>query len=137
MSKSTTKSTTRPIDMVRQSYASARRSIVIPEWAGLELFFFPLTTADQEAIEARMRDEEGLIPEDRSLDKRIYLVIAKAQLEDGTPAFKFGEFGYLKKEADFLVLNRVVTAMYSASMPMHDSEAAKKKLEETPTSDSG
>ena len=72
----------RPIDRVRQAYGGATRSMKVPEWGGLELFFGPLTTADMEAVDAR--DPKS------SYDRNLILLIYKAKDADGKPLFGMG-----------------------------------------------
>lgn len=127
---------TRAIDKVRAAYRNRRRKEEVPEW-DMTLYFGPLTTADNEAVDLRMQDEDGLDPEVRKYDRRIYLLIHKAELEDGSRAFDFGDFHYLKNEADFMVLSRLWAVMFQGALQIgEDVEAAKKKSEETGSSGS-
>lgn len=123
---------TRPIDKIRQASRDQRRSIEVEGW-GLELFFRPLTTADIEAVDASMRDD-GKAPEEHRQDRRIRLLVEKAELEDGSRAFRPGDIHHLKQEADYVVLQRVIGFMYKAAVPT--VEAGKDESEGTETSDS-
>lgn len=126
----------RPIDRIRASYKGRRRPIEMEDW-DLTLYFGPLTTADMEAVEERMRDELGEEPEKHRHTKNLLLLIHKAELEDGSRAFTFGDMHYLKTEADYTKIQRLVAHMYSSSLGPLDPESAKKKSEKTEDSGSG
>lgn len=124
---------TRAIDAVRGAYRSKRRSCPVPEW-GLTLHFGPLTTDDIIAVEQRLGMEEGADKQpDYAWRKRILLLIHKAELDDGSKAFSFGDEHYLRTESDFLILQRVTGFMYGASLSL---EQEKKESATTPTSGS-
>jgi len=97
----------RAIDKVRSAYTAARRSMVVPEWDDLELHFSRLTTADLQAITARE-------PKD-GLDQDLLLLIHKAMDAEGKPLFQFGDLTYLRTEADYLVVRRVIAFMYDST----------------------
>lgn len=112
----------RPIDRVRQAYGGATRSLKIPEWEGMELFFGPLTTADMEAVEERNPKN--------TYDRNIVLLIHKAKDSEGKPLFGMGDKTYLRVEGDFVVLQRIISFMFGTTF---DLDAAKKEVEENPT----
>lgn len=126
----------RPIDKIRQATRDKRRSIEVEDW-DLTLYFAPLTTADVEAIDAAMEDD-GIDPQKNQHDRRIRQLIEKAELEDGTKAFRPGDAHYLKTEADYMTLQRVIGAMYKSTLPMSEEgiDEAKKDSGMTPTSGS-
>lgn len=128
---------TKPIDRIRKAYRDRRRSIEVPEWDGLELFFSPLTTADVAAADDRMQDRDGKEPAKHRHERNIYLLIATAELEDGSPAFRLGDKAFLMTEAEYAVIQRLVGFLYSTSMSADSVEDAKGKSEATPGSTSG
>lgn len=95
------------IDRVREAAVSALRSITIPEWGDLTLHFGKLTIADQEAVEARTPKT--------AYERQLIMLIHKAKMEDGTPAFQMGDMHYLRNEADFVVVQRIVAFMYQTA----------------------
>lgn len=108
----------RAIDVIRRCSVEQRRSIKVPEWEGLELFFGKITVADMQAVEER----EPKTPQERN----VILVIHKAQDKAGKPVFSFGDMHYLVTEADFVVLQRVWNFMFeSAYTPAEAKEAIK------------
>jgi len=115
------------IDAIRSAQSNSIRSLVVPEWGDLELFFTKLTIADQEAVEAR----EPKTPYDR----QILMVIHKARDGEGAPLFQMGDAHYLKTEADFLVFQRVVKFMYETAFGLVTSvEDAVEQIEANPSS---
>ena len=114
--------TLRPIDRVRQSYDRSLRSIVIPEWDNLELYFGKITQADMEAVDAREPKTK--------FDRNLLLIVHKARTADGKPAFQESDRVYLKSEADFVILTRLVEFMFGAAF---DLEALKAELDSNPT----
>lgn len=116
----------RPIDRVVQARRQARRSIVVPEWDGLALYFSPVTTLDVQAVHDRMR-EDGRDAEQNQLEKRVILLIQKAELEDGSRAFEFGDRIALMENAEWSVLMRVIGFMYESALSGADRDEAKKK----------
>ena len=95
------------IDKVRAAYNASKRQFVIPEFDNLELWFGRLTTADMQAVLARE-------PKD-TYEQDLLLLIHKAQDAEGKPAFQMGDLHYLKTEADYVVLRRVIAFMYDAT----------------------
>lgn len=115
---------TKAIDIIRRASRSERKCIEVPEWEGLKLYFAKLTTADVQSVAERN-------PKD-VIERNMYLMIAKAQDEDGAPAFELGDRHFLNSEADFLVVQRVVNFMFeSASVTMDE---AKQAIKEDPIS---
>lgn len=114
----------RAIDKIRASYNAAQRQLVVPEFDGLELFFSRLTTADMQAVLARE-------PKD-SYEQDLVLLIHKAKDAEGKPAFQMGDLHYLKTEADYVVLRRIIGFMYEAAM-LTEKEA-KEQIETDPPS---
>jgi hypothetical protein len=114
----------RAIDIIRRASRAERRMLEVPEWEGLKLYFGRLTTGDVQGTAERN-------PKDM-IERNIYLVIAKAQLEDGTPAFNVGDKHHLTHEADFMVTQRVINFMFeTASISL---AAATEAIKEDPTS---
>src|SRR5512143_1272294 len=97
------KTAPRAIDVIRQSTTDQRRSIVVPEWNNLELFFSRLTSSDI----ASVADRDPKSPQERDL----LLLMRKARDRDGRPVFQMGDLHYLMTEADWFVLQKVVTFM--------------------------
>lgn len=114
---------TRAIDQIRQKAAPVR-SITVPEW-GLTFYFNKLTTADVEF--ANEREPKN------AQERNLLLLIHKARNEDGTPMFASGDLHYLREEADWFLLSKVVTFMYEVSVGLSLSEA-KEKIETDPPS---
>lgn len=115
----------RAIDKVRAAFSRKTRSIVIPEWDGLELFFGPLTTADLDAVEARQPKTVN--------ERNLLLLIHKARDKDGATLFSFGDLHYLRTEAAMAPLNQAFEAMYGVTV---DLDAARQELETNPPSGS-
>jgi hypothetical protein len=125
------------IDKVRAGFTAAKRQITVPEFADesgpLELWFSRLTTADLQAVVARE-------PKD-NLDQDLMLLIHKALDADGKPAFQMGDLHYLRTEADYLVLRRIIAFMYDSTAIVGDGavrttevEEAAKQIAEDPSS---
>lgn len=117
----------RPIDKVLKARLDGRRHIHVPEW-DLDLYFSTLTTNDMIAVADRMK-EEGRDAAANDYERRIVLLIQKAELEDGTKAFTFGDRMALMESADWDVLQRVVAFMYRSALSVTSSDEAKKKSE--------
>ena len=128
MAKSNAKETRpRAIDIIRAKSALERRKIEVPEW-GLTFYFGKMTVADMEAVDERRKDDGSITMQQRNM----ILLVAKAQNEDGSPMFGMGDIMFLKSEADFVVLQRVVNFMFeSAYQSIEASVDAKKKEIET------
>ena len=85
-----------PIDKVVAAHKKRRRSLEVPEW-DLTLYFGPLVMADMQAVADRMKKSDGIEdPTKSEQDRRIYLLIEKAELKDGTRAFQYGDRMTLK-----------------------------------------
>lgn len=95
----------KPIDRVRNAYQGKRRSIVVPEWGNLELWFGPLTVEDMVSIDERVGGNGNLY------ERSIYMLIHKARTQQGEPIFAFGDVKVLKTEADIAIVNRIIAAM--------------------------
>lgn len=117
-----TRQGTRAIDMIRRNYMGERKSIVIPEWEDLELWFGPVTPSAMEKVDARK-------PEN-NMDRSFLLLVTMAQDEDGKPLFEFGDVKYMKDTTEFTVLQRVFDFMLSSFLEKEDAE---KKVNEDPT----
>jgi len=122
----------RAIDKVRASYNAAKRQIIVPEMENLELWFGRLTISDMQAVAARE-------PKD-SFEQDLMLLIHKAMDAEGKPAFQMGDLHYLKTEADYIVIRRVIAFMYESTAvtpKAAEQEAAKeaeKQIEGDPSS---
>lgn len=125
----------RTIDKVLKARSENRRSILVPEWDET-LYFSPLTTNDMISVADRMQDE-GREASKNELERRVVLLIQKAELEDGSNAFEWGDRITLMESAEWDVLQRVVAFMYRSAMTVRSEEEAKKKSERTEDSDSG
>ena len=112
------------IDKVRAAYNTSKRRFVVREFEDLELWFGRLTTADMQAVLARE-------PKD-SYEQDLILLIHKAQDAEGKPAFQMGDVHYLKTEADYVVLRRIIAFMYDATA-LSDKEATQQ-IEQDPSS---
>lgn len=115
------------IDAVRSAYQAKRRSLVVPEWGDLEIYFGPLSIDDMESIERRVKDK------DSRYERSVLLLIHKARDKEGKPLFEFGDKKVLEAEADVTVLNRIVAFMWEG---VPDMDAARRELEGNPLSDS-
>lgn len=116
----------RAIDRIRSASTAARRKIVVPEWGNLELYFDRLTVSDMEAI----TDQEPK----STFDRNIRLLVHKAKDADGKPVFSSGDVVYIKTEADYLIVQRVIGFMFETAYGT--VEEAKEQLREDPISDS-
>jgi hypothetical protein len=115
------------IDSVRSAYQAKRRSLVVPEWDNLEMYFGPLTVDDMESVKSRVRDPES------DYEQNILLLIHKARDKEGKPLFAFGDKKVLQGEANLVVLQRVINFMWEGVASIAEAE---KELEVDPTSDS-
>lgn len=115
---------TRPIDVIRRCSSLNRRSITIPEWEDMTLYFGKITVADWDGVEARNPKSD--------MERNLLLLISMARLEDGTPAFQGGDKMYLEREADFAVLQRVLNFMYEGAY--EGLEQAEAAITENPIS---
>lgn len=108
----------RPIDVIRQRSKLARRPIDVPEW-GLVLWFGKLTVADMESVGAKEATTK--------LERNLHLLIQKSELENGDPAFGTGDLHFLKTEADFVVIQRLLDFMFAsaAGLPTIEEEAER------------
>jgi hypothetical protein len=131
VAKPTREPGTRAIDVIRAKSALERRKIVVPEW-GLTFYFGKMTVADMEAVDARRKEGEEMTHQHRNM----VLLVAKAQDEDGTPMFGMGDIMFLKSEADFVVLQRVVNFMFESAYQSIEAEVdgKKKEIESNPPS---
>lgn len=131
----------RAIDKVRQAFPRAVRWIDVPEW-GLRLGFTSLTQADMDAVAARQpiavgggREPAPEENEQMARARSLTLLIMKALEEqpDGTlgPAFEFGDVEFLRREAEYTVLSRVLGFMYGRILT---GEEARVQIEKTPAS---
>jgi hypothetical protein len=118
----------RLIDIVRRQRQATRRELRIPEWENQRLFFSRLTVNDMETVGAR--DSKS------TLDRNLHLVIVKAELEDGTPAFQTGDLPLLKREADFTVVQRIIDFMFAAASGLPGSEEEADRIAQDPISGS-
>jgi len=115
--------TQKAIDIVRASSAKARRSIVVKEWGGLEIFFGKITVSDMEAVEER----DPKTPQERNL----ILLCNKAQDSEGHPLFDKGDIHFLRTEGDFVILQRVFNFMFESAYNLAE---AKAELAKNPSS---
>ena len=115
------------IDRVRNAYQAKRRSIVVPEWENMELFFGPLTVDDMVSIESRVSSNGT--GEGEQYERSILMLIHKARTKEGTAVFHFGDKKVLMSEADLIVINRVIAFM-SSDVPSLDE--ARKQVEADP-----
>lgn len=119
----------RAIDVIRAKSALERRKIEVPEW-GLTFYFGKMTVSDMEAVDARRKEGEEMSHQHRNM----VLLVAKSQNEDGTPMFGMGDIMFLKSEADFVVLQRVVNFMFESAYQSIEAEVdgKKKEIEKNP-----
>lgn len=96
----------RPIDIVRRRSRLARRSIVVPEWE-MTVWFGKLTVSDMEATGAREAKS--------TLERNLVLLTIKAEDEAGAPLFASGDLHFLKQEADFVVIQRLLDFMFASA----------------------
>lgn len=111
----------RAIDRVRSAFHATRDKMLVPEWSTpeepFELFYTPITAADDEAVEAREPKSTA--------ERHVLFFIIKARDEHGKPLFEFGDKYTLLTEAEYSVVLRCVTAMYSLT-GVRTLEEAKK-----------
>lgn len=109
------------IDKLRERHRRKRREIEVP---GMDevLYATPLTTADVRSVEARMEDR-GLDPDKNEHERRALILIQKAELEDGSPAFRSGDMNFLLEEVDYITLQRLFAGVMTSTV---DLEEAKK-----------
>lgn len=122
----------RAIDIVRRRSAAARRMVVVPEWEDMQIWFGKLTVSDMEATGDRVSAAKQPLT---TLERNIVLVIVKAENEDGTPVFAMGDLHFLKTEAEFAVVQRLIDFMFGAALPTAEAEA--DRIAEDPPSSSG
>jgi len=123
MTEKQEKKTERPIDSVVRSFDNRRRPIEIPKW-GMTLWFGPLVQADLDAVEERE-------PKNR-YERQVMLLIMKAELEDGSQAFVWGDKHTLMTKADVVILNTLFAHMYGAAIDLEElREKAGKESEKT------
>src|SRR4051812_43192759 len=115
---------TRLIDVVRRSSRNERRLITVPEWENANLYFGKLTTADVQGVADRNPKNTH--------ERNMYLLVAKAELEDGAPAFDIGDLHFLKTEADFMITERLIDFMFQVAVPTVAD--AKEEIKKDPTS---
>lgn len=132
MPTKTTQDGPRAIDKIRAAYQSKRR-LYHSDLFDLDLYFGQLTRADEEAIENRIEDEESRYSKK---DKNILLLIHKAENEDGTKAFRMGDFNHLKDEAPVAELNRIIAFMYLAAMGKEDPKGESSATDGSATESS-
>lgn len=109
------------IEQVRERYHTLdRRRIEVPEW-GVTLYAKPYTLADRRRLQSAMArsDEEGFAA----------LIVYKAEMENGDPAFAREDVPMLLRAAEASVLERVV-GQICASTPA-TTEDAKKNSDRT------
>ena len=112
------------IDKVVAAYENTpKRSVVVPEWGGMEVFFNPVTVADMKAVEAQNPKTE--------YDHNLYLIIRKAKDAEGKGLFQPGDKSKLESRVDMAALIRLVQAL-SSRIPKAEGEA-KKAIEADPT----
>ena len=97
---------TRAIDVIRNNYMGERRSITVPEWGGLALWFGPVTPSAMEKVDDR--DPAN------NLERSLLLLVTMATDEGGKPLFEFGDVRHLKDTTEFTVLQRVFDFMLSS-----------------------
>lgn len=119
----------RAIDSIAKRHQGLRRPITVPEWAGpdgepLTLYFGPLTTADMDDVAARLRKDDGIDAEHpaREHDRRLGLLIMKAEDEDGNRVFEWGDMIQLREKAEWHVLQRILAFMYGSALPGKNAE---------------
>jgi hypothetical protein len=101
----------RLIDKIIAKAATGKRSIVVPEWDGVELFFEPLTRAKME--EAMPKDKV-----DRPFTTQsLFLLVFMAKDASGHRVFKQGDIEALRTQADLGVLSRVEAFMWGTVLP--------------------
>lgn len=124
----------RAIDVIRRRSASMRRCIVVPEWEDMPIWFGKLTVADMEATGERVGAAAAGKPM-TTLERNIVLVVVKAENEDTTPVFALGDLHFLKTEAEFAVVQRLIDFMFSSALPTVAEEADRIEANPPSTSD--
>lgn len=117
----------RAIDRVRQGFQRDVRWLEVPEWGGLKLGFGTVTYADVQAVKG-MTSGDGA---QSDFDVSLRLLVSKALDEGLKPAFSPGDIEYLRREADYEVLLRVIAFMYNR---IPSRAEAEKEVGETPAS---
>jgi len=116
----------RTIDRLRTHYNAQRRSIVVKELGGLEVFFTPISAYEVDEVARRIKARGAKAGD---FDRNLYLVIFKAKDSEGRELFSMGDFDALKKEADITVLQEIIAFMWAdVSAP----EKAKEEIKADP-----
>ena len=115
------------IDVIRRHTIDTRRAKTISEWhvdgEPLVLYFGKVSVEDMEAVAERNPKN--------TFDRNLIMLVSKAQSEDGSPAFDFGDIPFLRK-ADFIIVQELINFMYETSYG--SVEEAKEKNKKDPTS---
>lgn len=118
----------RAVDLIKQNVRNESRSIVMPQWGGLELFFGKLTLADMEQVA-----EEGG-KNMSSQERNLRLLINKAKDKDGKLLFSAGDRYTLQNEAEYADVLKVINFMFEVAAPKLTPEEAQSEVRASPTS---
>lgn len=106
----------RVIDAIIDHFKGRRDSVVIPEWGDVEIFFTPISYDELETIEKRNPKS--------NFERSVITLVLKAQDETGGQMFRWGDVGHLMKQADVVIVQRIISAMMSlASADLTEHEA--------------
>jgi len=120
--------TSRAAAQILAATSNARRSLVVPEWGDLELYFGMLTIADKNAARASY----GEILKPSIEDLALAMIVAKAEDATGAKLFLPADAEALRQRASLSVINRVADFMYGVEAPT--VAEAKEALTASPTS---
>ncbi len=108
----------RLIDRIIAKAATGKRSLVIPEWDGVELFFEPLNRAEMEEATKNAGDRPVTT-------QSLFLLVHMAKDAEGNRVFKQSDIEALRTKADLGVLTRVEAFMWGTVLPSDKEVAAR------------
>lgn len=114
-----------PMKAILEHISNERRSIVMKEWGGAEVWFGKLVANDMLSVEERSPKNH--------IERNLILLTMKAENKDGTPLFGVGDLHALKSRIPWTQLSALIAFMYE-SMAMGGKEAAAAVAENPPSS---
>lgn len=123
------------IDQIKARFDPTPRLLEVPEWGNgdgqpARLFFPPITMADREKAKAAAIDADN--PEEVALR----LLLLTAQTDDGNAAFALGDYSTMRRNVEYMVLQRVMGFMLTGRVVVptdQDVKDAKELVESDPT----
>ena len=118
----------RAIDRIIKAARANRDSVHVPDW-DLDIYFGPVTSRDQQEVYDRMK-KVGIDNPFSDIPKmHILTFIQKAEAEDHTRLFEWGDEDNLLRYAPAFVVEKVINRLYEGSTG--GIEEAKKNSETT------